>query len=857
MSGNKRTAPSKATVLDAMMDDLGNHRIEELAQDDDRRSRYRLAPSHFSSGTKSTKPQNSSAHRNGPAQMWNAAVEDGFNDDDAAGVSGLDPLDNGNAHRLLSGQLRSDKNRDLDTKPVSKRPKYNPSQPVYPKGIPKGRRLTTDRSPNGISRHSSTSDADPHVSSLGGIIPHGGEVKRWDSGRLFNASHHIDNPILNRPAGRGRPVAGQKRSLLGQSVQATGCGHGRGGHLPNPLQVNGSTRDNPTQQPQGGVSQGYIVPPVLQQLQMVETNSSSVTSKTATNIGLQGPGTMQPSVDRPTWVPPHLRKTDGRQSTASQSPVISRQASPRLSGKIPTENAREIFLQQDVLILPQCGTEKPVRGELVLYELLNAPIGIWELIMEDEKILNKGKISDLLDALSDGSKAFLRRLNSDRRVVSDPLRLSTVDEAINFTKEVNLIRKKFPGSETTPAEDTMERPVQNGVACEKTNHSTKKATRKEAVESTESIGKKARELSFELPQSRQPELNKPHLDEHKLPRRGTEINQHKVESRPQTPAIPSPTAEVELTPIEAAASSHIRKGSGGSDSNLISFSPDKDCKPSRSDEKLRGIPVNYTVLRRTCNFLNYAFKNEHPRYSNPAYIASFLHLLERNEFMAQSPDERKTSVETLYTIIGGMDFRTVLPSKVLYGLRSGDEACPEAIKKFNARAKGKWGRTDGDGEHPKESPPSRHSIHTSNVRIERENAKQQALSSPRIRDSSIQEPPQGVVTIAPQPGPREPTPSESSSKMSDKRSRGLMGSRWAQDGPEVAEQQSTFRGENNLTRNRSISPGLDGARNQAERIVDRKARSHRRSSTNDTMTNLADQLGSLSVSCERSSEFWG
>lgn len=700
------------------------------------------------------------------------------------------------------------------------------------------------RSP-GVSRHSSASNGNPHVSPLGGIVPDGGEVKRWDSRRRLNGTHHIDNPILNHPADRGRPVPGQRGSPSGQPVQTAGCGHGRGGSLPNPLQMNGSSRNTPTQQPHEGVGQGYGIPDHPQRVQMTEMNTVGSASASVTKISVQAlEGVDSPSHDA-SWVPPHLRKTSRSQSPISQKSSISQQPSPRISDKVPTLDAREIFLQQDVLVLPQCGTKKPTRGKIVVYELLGVPIGIWELIIEDEQKLTRGNLCELLDVLSDGSRAFLRR-NNGGRVVSDPLRFSTVDEAKTFMNEVNLRRSQYSSSsEMLHTETTMEWPIQDEAARKTTNDSTEKAIQMTAAKPAETSGQKASEPSFELPQSRQPELNKPSPEEHGPERPGTQLSQDEVESRPQTPPISLPTVELKTTPIKATAGSHVRTGSSGSDDNLISFSPDKDCSLPQSDEQLRGIPVNYAAVKRMRNFLDHALENPHPRYWNAAYMASFLHLVGKDEFMAQSPAERTTSVEALYTNIGGKDMRIILPPEKICRLRSGEEACPEVIKRFNIQIKG-W-----NGAHARGPPQSQLSTNTSKIMTEKKNAENQGPPGPNMRDSSIRQPPNA------QPVSKDPTPSESSTKRLDKSSRGLMGSRWAQDEPEGTEQQSTYCGENMRIRNPSTFPSLDGTGNEPERIADRKASSHRRSSTNDTMTNLANQLVSLRVSCEQSSDPWG
>ncbi|KAI1756023.1 hypothetical protein F4782DRAFT_550005 [Xylaria castorea] len=824
MSESKLTAPAKAAVLDAMMNDLGNHRIEELV------SCHKPAPIlNTSSVKKPNQPRNGDAHRNSPAQDWNAAVADGFNDDDADGVSGLDPLDNGNAHRLSSWQLRSDKNRTFDTNRVSNRPKYDPSQPTYRKGTPKGY-PNMDRSPNGMSRHSSTSNGNPHVSSLGGIVPDGGEVKRWDSGRPLNATHHIHNPILNLPAGRGRPVSGQRGSPLGQPARTAGSGHGRGGRLPNPLHMNGNSRDAPTQQPQEVAGRGRGVPTQPQRLQL--TGTSCAASRTST-IGLPTPEAIGSPVHDASWVPPHLRGTGGSRSPASQSPILSRQTSPRLNDKIPTLDAREVFLQEDVLVLPQCGMKKPARGKIVVYELLDAPVGIWELIIEDEQKVTRGDLRELLEVLPDGSRVFLRRGPSGP-VVSDPLRFSTVDEAKTFMNEVNLRRDQFSrSSEEVYIESTTEWPVQDGIACRTTSDFTENVTHVTVVKSAE---KRDSELSFDLPQSRQLKLDKPKSEEDGPARPAAELGQHKVEPRPHTPPISLPTAEVESTPTKVAAGSRARIGSGGSDGNLISFSPDKDHQPSRSDELLREIPVDYPGLKRMCSLLSHTLQNLHPLHSNPTYMGSFLHLLERDEFMAQSPDNRKRSIEALYNNIGGKNAQIILTPEVLYALRSGKEACPEAIKELNILIRG------GNSGNPRELRAPRSSTHTSRMMTEN-----LYLDGPSARGSSIQQLPEGVTTAISQPAPKDLARSESSSRMSDKPSRGLMGSRWAQDEPEGMEQQSTIRGENIPTCTSSASPSPDGTGNKPGRTVDRKASGHQRSSTNDTMTNLADQLGLLRV----------
>ncbi|KAI0550008.1 hypothetical protein F4679DRAFT_584000 [Xylaria curta] len=814
MSGGELAAATKAAVLQAMMNDLGNHRIEELVHD----SHQQPAPSFNTlSVPKPTQPRNGRVHHDSPAQGWITAVADGFNDDDAAGVSGLDPLDNGNAHRLSSGHSGSDKNRAFDTTRVFEKPKYDPSQPTYRRGTPKGY-PNMDRSPNGMIRHTNTPNGNPRVSALGGIVPDGGEVRRWDSGRRLNVANQIHNPILNLPAGRGRPVPGQAGPPSIQPAQ-TANGHGRGGRLPNPLQMNGTSRDAPTQQPQDMVGRDRGTSTQPQRLQLETSRATAKTPKTS------------PRPSEALWVPPHLRVTSGGRSppsTVSQSP-ISQQTSLRPNDKTPSLDAREIFLQEDVLVLPQCGTKKPARGKIVVYELLDTPIGIWELIIEEEHKVTRGDVRELLEVLSDGSKAFLRRVHSGR-VVSDPLRFPTVDEARAFMNEVNLRRGQFSSSsEATYTESTMEWPVQDKVACKTTDELTENATHETAIESTQTSQQRDNGLSFNSLQSMQTE---PSSKAGRPARLVTELDQQRVEPPPHTPSISSPTANTTMT--NGAANGHARAESNGSDGNLISFSPEKHDEASRSDP-LHGIPINYSGLKRMYSLLGHTFENPHPMHSDPAYIASFLHLLEREEFMAQSPDDRKKCIEALYNKISGKNARIILSPEVLHTLRSNKVACPEAIEEFNTFIRGR------NSEIPREPRAPREPTHTS---------RPTSSDGPNEGDSSNQQLPSGATTIVSQlapddVAPSKPSPSEPSSQMSDRPSRGLMSSRWARDELDYTEQQSTIRGENIPTYNPLALSSLEDTENKPEQIVDREASGHRRSSTSDTMSNLADQLGLL------------
>ncbi|ORY69019.1 uncharacterized protein BCR38DRAFT_482495 [Pseudomassariella vexata] len=203
-----------ATILDAMMDDLGDGRMEDLARDN-RRDR------HFDPILKST--TKSVASNGGPktenlgAQMWqNAVAENLFHDDDALGVQGLDSIADGNLHRLRreqsgparggfgagssrggfhgSGSLpgfgrgRGELRHQIDR--MLKNTVYDPANPNAGRG----------RAPRLCPNSERSNEPSFGVTSLGGLPPPGAMVKRWKPGRGVsnNAAGH------STPTGVGR-----------------------------------------------------------------------------------------------------------------------------------------------------------------------------------------------------------------------------------------------------------------------------------------------------------------------------------------------------------------------------------------------------------------------------------------------------------------------------------------------------------------------------------------------------------------------------------------------------------------------------------------------------------------------------
>ncbi|KAK6950669.1 hypothetical protein Daesc_007194 [Daldinia eschscholtzii] len=166
---------SQQRASDTMMDDLGNGRLEELARDGDEGQRPNRQPVRISRNALLAQPSKSPL-ADGEVTKWNDAVHEGvFEDSDYHAVKDLDSLDDGNAHRLKcatttvehegGGNVSSYKNRHLNSHSKSNTPKYDPLNPGY---IKKPKQPSQPLQPG------------YREASLGGILPPGAEVKRWD-----------------------------------------------------------------------------------------------------------------------------------------------------------------------------------------------------------------------------------------------------------------------------------------------------------------------------------------------------------------------------------------------------------------------------------------------------------------------------------------------------------------------------------------------------------------------------------------------------------------------------------------------------------------------------------------------------
>ncbi|KAI0099372.1 hypothetical protein F4814DRAFT_456184 [Daldinia grandis] len=197
MQGSRRYPSQREAdqrIMDAMMDDLGNSRLEELARDgDEDRRRGRHTTFQVNRRPLSTQREERPS-ANDPAAGWKNAFSEGvFNDSDYHAVKDLDSLDDGNAHRLNRAAMRPGlggngsapgyNSRPLTFTSKGNAPTYDPLNPGYSK------------KPNKLSQpllqgHRET--------SLDGIVPPGVKVRRWDSQRAEQAGNPVHiTPLLN------------------------------------------------------------------------------------------------------------------------------------------------------------------------------------------------------------------------------------------------------------------------------------------------------------------------------------------------------------------------------------------------------------------------------------------------------------------------------------------------------------------------------------------------------------------------------------------------------------------------------------------------------------------------------------
>jgi hypothetical protein len=262
---------------------------------------------------------------------------------------------------------------------------------------------------------------------------------------------------------------------------------------------------------------------------------------------------------------------------------------------LTTMSIRDIFCHVKVGVLQQASSDnKPVSGQLTIYEPLEAPVGIWELASEDGMV-SRGDVRELLEILPFGSKVFLRRkarTPPNSSVQSTPLKFESITEAQDFIGKAKFCKEQYQNSsepiyiETTrhigaakgllPVEDAMKQ----GPATE----SADEAELKPNVPSTPAS-------KLEQPTFEKSLLEKPDSEELKLEQPVAELGQSNEETEPNIRPTTSPTMEVESPPANVAVLEAHWTPSGWIGDDLIDLSSDPGSALGEECNELTG--VNY------------------------------------------------------------------------------------------------------------------------------------------------------------------------------------------------------------------------------------------------------------------------
>ncbi|KAF3058175.1 hypothetical protein GL218_05260 [Daldinia childiae] len=357
-------------------------RLEEFARDTDEDRRRGHQTFQVNRRLFSTQREERPS-ANDPAAGWKNAFKEGlFNDSDYHAVKDLDSLDDGNAHRLNrvatkpgiggSGNPAGYNSRPLTFASKGNTPMYDPLNPGYSK---KPRQPSQPLPPG----HRET--------SLGGIVPPGVEVRRWDPKRAEQAGNPVHfTPIPNIPGtGRDTPVQArpQQPPTLGR------LGHGA------PLQ--------------------------LQPTLMPHEQESTLLPHQRRPAGPAGPAHNTPDQNNETQVTGNLIKTT------------------------TLKLGRVIFRDEDVTIMLVVGLDAFSPGQVSLHERPSGVV-IWNLHINTGRAM-RGDIRLCLQPFQYGSSVHLRRQDNEASEVrSSQIRFSSISAAQKFEEVVKSYRKQQENS---------------------------------------------------------------------------------------------------------------------------------------------------------------------------------------------------------------------------------------------------------------------------------------------------------------------------------------------------------------------------------------------------------------------------
>ncbi|KAI0096048.1 hypothetical protein F4776DRAFT_658669 [Hypoxylon sp. NC0597] len=486
-------------AMDAMMFDLGNNRLEDLATDaDDNKPRGRQ---NFQAERRLAPMQGEDCLINPGAEKWRNAVRDGvFDDHDSRAVRGLDPLDDGNAHRRNGApqiptsraqHARNPEDAGKVNREARQRNYYNPANPGYSRSKPR--------------QSSQPLGQNFRETSLGGHVPPGGEIRRWDPSGPARVTAAANAPGVGRGASPGAPVQGAQQHAFSE-------GGGRGRGAPQRLQ-----------QPSfGTIRPGHTHVSATAQKSLPKTQSPTTKAPTS-RPSTAGPSTTQPKVVNSTLteVPSVIVSQYDKGETLEQSSGISGHVPKQVSAggaKISGNNAVEQSNQLDGnahlphlrqtprQVLPQTdefavsipsqkaqasgngqaqsitplklgkvifcekvtavlavGVDVLMPGQVTLYKQTQETTAVWEISMDDGRLL-RGDIRTCIPPFLTGSAAYLRRHDHPTALVqSSLLRFDSIPTATRFKQAANDCLEQMKNSTKPKLKETLvdkSRPIQ-------------------------------------------------------------------------------------------------------------------------------------------------------------------------------------------------------------------------------------------------------------------------------------------------------------------------------------------------------------------------------------------------------------
>ncbi|KAI0134370.1 hypothetical protein BJ170DRAFT_591349 [Xylariales sp. AK1849] len=305
-----------ARIHAAMMDDLGNNRMEEFAKDDPRGPR--LGSFHHPISSRHGPEYTASAQVprtiNPDANAWAAAVAAGaFQDDDARGVGGLDNIADGRLHAIRREQQQSARggfgggggrggynNADITAqirKATRSSESYDPAhrQPYAPIRGNRGRRRFTPMNDT------------YHLTDLGGLLPPGAETRRWANNQQGGTSclNAVRTPSPDQP---------RFASAIHPEPEAQGTRP----YQPRPAPVSRPITTNTIATNQPETTESQLAPP--------RAPVSSVNTATASAAAHLQHSKEQASATAPT-IPSHLRSTSHQDGAGTRVPPHMRNTS--------------------------------------------------------------------------------------------------------------------------------------------------------------------------------------------------------------------------------------------------------------------------------------------------------------------------------------------------------------------------------------------------------------------------------------------------------------------------------------------------------------------------------------------------